>query len=1080
MATGLFNLKQVNQAISQGAWSGYIAPKWVEYLVVAGGGSGGAGSTLNCGGGGAGGLLTGIVSVTTGTSYTVTVGAGGGASSSGASSVFGSISTTGGGRAGSGGTIADSGVSGGSGGGGNSGGSVGGQGTSNQGNAGGTGFGSANGTGGGGGAGTVGLNGTSSISGNGGAGIASAITGTVTTYAGGGGGAASSGTSLGAGGVGGGGAGGSYATGIAGAGSPNTGGGGGGYYGSATGTGGSGIVVVRYPGNVQFYTGGTVTYSNGYIVHNFTANGTLAPTTPTVVSEYQISRSLRFNSADSPYLSRTPSATSSQTTATFSAWVKRSRLGSAAENRMFAESTGSGAGLFWVLFTTSDQLQVLVNGTGTNITSTQVFRDPSAWYHIVAAVDTNQAIASDRIKLYVNGTQITAFTGTQTYYTQGQLVKFNVTTTTNYIGYNNSQAFDGYMTEVNWIDGQQLTPTSFGYVNPATGVWTPAKYVGGYGTNGFYLNFSDNSNTTAATLGKDYSGNGNNWTPTGFSVSTGAGNDSLVDVPTPYGVDTGVGGTVRGNYCTLNPLATGSGKVLVNGNLEFTSSTSNWYFSLGTIGFSSGKYYWEMNCGATNGSDLFAGIMGSGVPVNGANGLQDNATALNTFGSLLFCDDGKYQLDGNLSRVAYSTALASNQTLGIAVDMDAKSLTFYKDNVSQGAISFSSSPMASSIVCPSFSSYATSDSNRVFNFGQRPFEYTAPSGFKALCTQNLPTPTIGATTATQAGKYFAPTLYTGNGTSQTITTGFMPNLVWIKSRSNAQSHFLHNNVDNVSLYLSSNNTSAEGYDTTSVTAISSTGFSLGTESNHNGNGNTYVAWGWNASGSSGGSTNTSGTITSTVSANTTSGFSIVTYTGTGANATVGHGLGVAPKMVIVKNRTSTGSWCVWHTGLTSGAYALFLESTDAQGSYPTIFNSTVPTSTVFSVGTATGTNASSNNLVAYCFAEVAGYSKFGSYTGNGSADGPFVFTGFRPAYVMFKRTDASSNWYVFDVARNTSNVMSSFLCPNDPLAETSVVGIDFLSNGFKQRGTAADYNASGGTFIYMAFASAPLKFSLAR
>jgi hypothetical protein len=351
----------------------------------------------------------------------------------------------------------------------------------------------------------------------------------------------------------------------------------------------------------------------------------------------------------------------------------------------------------------------------------------------------------------------------------------------------------------------------------------------------------------------------------------------------------------------------------------------------------------------------------------------------------------------------------------------------------------------------------------------------------------LPTPTIGATTATQTGKFFNPVLYTGNApSSQSITgVGFQPDFVWIKNRSNAGGywHGLFDSVRGVNKVLVSNSTMAEDAALTQqLNSFNSDGFTVGTNSDGgnytNLNGNSYVAWNWKANGS--GSTNTAGSITSTVSANTTSGFSVVTYTATGSNATVGHGLGAVPSMIIVKSRTLAGGhWTVYHSAL-GNTKGMLMNTTDSAYTNSGYWNNTTPTSTVFSIGTDGSVNQNTQNQVAYCFAEVAGYSKFGSYTGNGSADGPFVFTGFRPAYVMFKRTDASSNWYVFDVARNTSNVMSSFLLPNDPLAETSVVGIDFLSNGFKQRGTAADYNASGGTFIYMAFATNPFKYSLAR
>jgi hypothetical protein len=310
-----------------------------------------------------------------------------------------------------------------------------------------------------------------------------------------------------------------------------------------------------------------------------------------------------------------------------------------------------------------------------------------------------------------------------------------------------------------------------------------------------------------------------------------------------------------------------------------------------------------------------------------------------------------------------------------------------------------------------------------------------------------------------------------------------PDWTWIKARSATNANTVFDSVRGVGKYLFTNTGDAENaYGTLGWTNSGPTtnGFKVdaGTNGTINGSGTTFVAWNWKANGS--GSSNTAGSITSTVSANTTSGFSVVTYTGTGANATVGHGLGVAPSFIIVKRRDAGSSWNCYQISLGASQY-IQVDGTAGAATNTGVWNNTAPTSSVFSIGTAfAGVNASGSTHVAYCFAPIAGYSAFGSYTGNGSADGPFVFTGMRPAYVMFKRTDASSNWYVFDVARNTSNVMSSFLCPNDPLAETSVVGIDFLSNGFKQRGTAADYNASGGTYIYMAFASNPFKYSLAR
>ncbi|HSG51135.1 MAG TPA: hypothetical protein VLA40_03430, partial [Rheinheimera sp.] len=364
----------------------------------------------------------------------------------------------------------------------------------------------------------------------------------------------------------------------------------------------------------------------------------------------------------------------------------------------------------------------------------------------------------------------------------------------------------------------------------------------------------------------------------------------------------------------------------------------------------------------------------------------------------------------------------------------------------------------------------------------------APSGFKALCTQNLPTPTIGATSTTQANHYFDINLSAATGATRTVSGfNFQPDMVWSKNRTYSTNGRWGqiDSVRGVNKTLCSNLTDAEVTSQSDLlTAFNSDGFSLGADANaygwnYNQGGNSqYAYWAWKANGA--GSSNTAGTITSTVSANTTSGFSIVTYTGTGSNATVGHGIGTAPQMVIIKQRNGIATyWCVYHTSLASG-FAVYLNATFAAGSDPGTFNSTAPTSTVFSIGTSTATNTNGNTYVAYCFAPVAGYSAFGSYTGNGSTDGPFVYLGFRPRYIMQKRTDSTGTWELYDTARDTYNVMSADLAANLSDAETSVARFDSLSNGFKIRTTGAATNASGGTYIYACFAENPFKYSLAR
>jgi hypothetical protein len=330
----------------------------------------------------------------------------------------------------------------------------------------------------------------------------------------------------------------------------------------------------------------------------------------------------------------------------------------------------------------------------------------------------------------------------------------------------------------------------------------------------------------------------------------------------------------------------------------------------------------------------------------------------------------------------------------------------------------------------------------------------------------------------------AATTYTGTGATLAVsnavnTVGMQPDLVWIKNRSAANSHQLADSIRGVTKYLFSDATSAEETRTDQVTALSASGFSLSAlvvNTAVNNTGNNYVGWQWKAGGTA--VSNTAGTITSSVSANTTAGFSVVTYTGTGANATVGHGLGVAPSLVICKDRSAAQGWITYH--ISSGATNyLVLNATTAATASSTAWNNTAPTSSVFSVGVNSGTGGLTDPYVAYCWAPVAGYSAFGSYTGNGSADGPFIYTGFRPRWIMIKSSSAAESWYIWDTARDTYNVESAQLYPNLSNAEASAISIDANSNGFKCR-SATVVNTSAATYIYAAFAENPLKYANAR
>jgi len=695
------------------------------------------------------------------------------------------------------------------------------------------------------------------------------------------------------------------------------------------------------------------------------------------------------------------------------------------------------------------------------LTTTQVFRDPSAWYHFVFSVDTTQATASNRLKIFVNGTQITAFS-TATYPSQNFNTSANQSGNAQRIGVIDvdgtvtGQYYDGYMTEVQFIDGQALTPSSFGETDAVTGVWKPKKYAGTYGTNGFYLNFSDNSAATATTIGKDYSGNGNNFTPTNISVTAGATYDSMLDVPTMWAD----GGNGRGNYCTLNPLKLGPSFTLSNANLSLSSSLSTNHQSFGTIGVTSGKWYWEVL--VESALETYIGVATDSASSSSWTGAEAVSWSYRNLGS-------KYNAG---TPVAYAATYTTNDVIGVALDMDAGTLTFYKNGTSLGQ-AYSG---ITGVILPALSPFASGAALSA-NFGQRPFAYTPPTGFKALNTQNLPDATIK-----KGNQYFDATTYTGTGAAQSIVNSgaMQPDLVWLKARSQAYFHNLNDSVRGTNKRLFSNTTDAEDTTANCLTAFNSNGFTVGSNQGINENTTTMVAWQWKES----------------VSA----GFDIVTYTGNGvSNRTVSHSLGVAPKMIIVKDRDSNSNsndWFVWHTSLAANNN-LLLNTTNAtvnvvSGSAGGGIGSS-PTSSVFTLQNGTSSNVNTNesgdNYVAYLFAEVAGFSKFGSYTGNGSTDGPFVYLGFRPKFVMIKCSSASgTNWTVYDTSRNPSNVSDLVIYANSSSAEASGItyphAIDILSNGFKTRNYDATYgvniNTSGATYIYAAFAENPFKNSLAR
>ena len=1010
-----------------------------------------------------------------------------------------------------------------------------------------------------------------------------------------------------------------------------------------------------------------------------------------VSTGYDIDNSLRFDTATDPKLLRTPSSASNRKTWTMSMWIKRNTLGFAT---FFRGNTGSVNNYTNFAFTGSDELYYLDHpDNGDNrITTNRLFRDLSAWYHIVLVMDTTQGTASNRFKLYVNGVQETSFSDTN-YPTLNQDLQVNAATEHS-IG-DSSKGM--YVAEVNFVDGQALTPADFGETDATYGHWKPIEYAGTYGTNGFYLDFSnkgtkytitangnvqhdtarskigsssiefdgasdylsipqnadwafgdgdftieywvnmwntpsstqyqhlgqengadywrinhsasrielqfevggstqlnlttsgsqitaanvwyhialvkngstatcyldgtsvgsstwsgnmgevaapllignyrnyatgwmdgfmdeirisntarytssftpsttaftDDSNTlllihsdttngsttftddsgVVGGLGNDASSNTNNWTPNNLSAT-----DQMLDSPT-------------NNFCTLNVVnQVGSSLIISEGNTNFfpSASTGTRAIESSMSAPSSGKYYFEIcTVSKAQGNWNYGGFglkytdssLSSSYSYGGAG---TNYVFANLYHNSNYGDIG--------TRANFWTNTNQPATLTVfqvAVDSDNDKIYLGKNNTWYGSADpanntgtawlnggFGSGGM-------SFYFSGTLNQEMMVNFGQDSsfagnktaqgnqdsnsigdFYYTPPTDFLALCTSNLPDPAV------IPSEHFNTVTYTGNGSTQSITgVGFQPDFTWIKARSYARHHWLWNSISGVSRWLQSSNQDLEAYSSAKgITSFDSDGFTYTEDSGQgfNTSSQTEVAWNWKANGA--GVSNTDGSIASTVSANVDAGFSIVSWANTGSAVTIGHGLSSTPELIISKMRSASGSWFI-HSKSGAATQILRLEGTYAFGTHD-VYNNTYPTSSVFSYK-----HGDAEDFIAYCFHSVEGYSKVGSYTGNGSTDGTFVYTGFRPAYVMMKRTDSTGDWYVWDSVRNEYNLVTRNLVPNKTNTEfvgTSNYTLDFTSNGFKHRGSGGDVNASGGSYIYLAFAENPFKYTNAR
>jgi hypothetical protein len=803
-----------------------------------------------------------------------------------------------------------------------------------------------------------------------------------------------------------------------------------------------------------------------------------------------IDDSLRFEDGSSAYLSRTPAVAGSLTTWTWSGWVKRGNLaaGQPARGTIFSGGGGPTAFGFFNPSTngaTDNFGAYMSDGEDDRFMTNRLFRDTSAWYHLVVVWDSTNGTADDRFRLYVNGVRETSWSRFDTV-TQNRTAGIN-SATGHGIGVQanaGSQYFDGYLSDIYLIDGQALDPTDFGETKD--GVWVPKTYAGTYGTNGFHLELNGNTN--------DASGNGNNWTANNISA-----HDYVPD-------------TITNNFAVGNPLSSQSNNTFSEGNLKVTGSGVNYYNYLSSMGMETGgKYYFEVYSNARYASYAAIGICKP-------SSFTHTMSVYNTAGVMGYVQG---QFVKYLNNTIGSTANLYNNNpylFSFAIDLDNNIFHFRTDG---GAWENSGDPVAGTggyaipadlqgqTLMPWFGPNGAN--YQILNFGQDStfagtttaggntdgngkgdFQYPVPSGFLSLCSANLPDSTIGPGQTALAEDYFVPYLYTADNTSPKSRTGlgFSPDFLWFKDRTTAFSNALYDTVRGSNKGLQTNTTNAENSYTV-LPSFDADGFTTQTDVAVAGNilnysTDSYVTWAWKAGGTA--VSNTDGSITSQVSANVDAGFSIVSWTGTGANATVGHGLSAKPQFIFAKNRNGTpDAWPVYSETI-GAANRLYLNLTNSSSAAATIWNNTEPTAQVFSVGSASLINQSTKDIIAYCFHSVDGFSKMGSYEGNSSTtDGPFVFTGFSPSFVIGKAIDQTGRWWMYDSARTTYNDdgvnNGRRLEANSSSAETtgdSSNKVLFLSNGFKVNTSNSEWNGSGLTYIYLAFAETPAKFANAR
>ena len=782
---------------------------------------------------------------------------------------------------------------------------------------------------------------------------------------------------------------------------------------------------------------------------------------------WQMKRSLRWEGttgSSGSYLYRTGSSPTGGGKYSYSSWIKRTALsyqtclwgaGGGSQTNSHAEG---------IYITSSDQIALIYRGAlgggsvGWYAYSKNLIRDCGSWYHIMLTYDNNQSGISNKIKYYFNGVEVPYYSGVGS---PGDLEYVNKSGVTQYIGRMDQGSGPGYarvyQAETHVADGYIWTPSDFGYTDAHTGKWRPKRPEDisvDYGNNGFYLDYADNTSTS--TIGIDRSGNSNNWTASGFSVSAGVDNDSMIDTPT-------------NNFPIMSFINRGVDNPTVSdGGLYFGGSTD--HVNVATIAIpSSGKWYWEYT--KTANTNLMSGIIGD--PEKTYNG---TSTFLGgqANGYSVYAANGQTYAAG--SNATYMATPSTSTTIMIAFDADTRRLYFGADgNWGDGSgntnQTFANAAIAHTVTAgiTYYPAGSFNGGSAYANFGQRAFSYTPPTGYRSLSSKNRATPLAAG--VVNPKRHFAVINYSGNASTNKITgLEFKPDCVWTKVTNATGQYSIFDSVRGATKRLGNGaNGFGSGAETTVAASLQSfdeNGFTFGAEAGNN-NGENYTAWCWKGGGTA--VSNSDGSTTTSVSVNKDAGFSIITYTGTGSNASVGHGLGVTPKFFIIKRRDSTGDFAVYHEPSNSTGQ-MQLSQTNAQSNEPW-FNGD-PTSSVINLKTSGTVNGSSATYVIYCWAEIPGYSKFGSYVGNGDNDGTFVDLGFKPAFVILKRL-ANESWIFADIKRTTNELqpIDYYLLSTSNAAQSTGIIYDFLSNGIKFRSTSQ--NEGNATYIYMAWAEEP-------